>query len=59
MDSKEFATQPCPNCGYCPTCGRGGFQTLPYPVYPTYPFTPPVGPTWWYVPTVPTTVIVR
>lgn len=32
--------RPCPNCGYCPTCGRP--QNIPY--YPTYPYQP--GP--WY-----------
>ena len=21
----------CPNCGYCPHCGRGGQQFYPYP----------------------------
>lgn len=25
----------CPNCGYCPHCGRGGHYVAPY--YPTYP----------------------
>jgi len=25
--------EPCPSCGRCPTCGRGGYQTMPvYPV---------------------------
>lgn len=28
---QEFVRQPCPNCGYCPHCGRGGHQTYPYP----------------------------
>lgn len=27
------AQHPCPACGYCPHCGRGGHQTLPcYPI---------------------------
>lgn len=26
---------PCPSCGHCPTCGRGGYMG-PYPTYP-YP----------------------
>lgn len=21
---------PCPSCGHCPTCGRGGHQAYPY-----------------------------
>jgi hypothetical protein len=32
---------PCPSCGHCPTCGRGGWGTLPwypYPYVPTYPY---------------------
>lgn len=39
----------CPNCGYCPHCGRSGQRTLPYvpsypypnatPWYPSYPYT--------------------
>lgn len=35
----------CPNCGYCRHCGRGGYNTQPYPYYrpwPTYPW----GQTW-------------
>ncbi len=30
---------PCPNCGYCPTCGRGRRvqrPLLPTPVFPPY-----------------------
>jgi hypothetical protein len=23
----------CPNCGYCPHCGRGGYHTYPYWLY--------------------------
>ncbi len=22
--------RPCPDCGRCPTCGRGGWHTRPY-----------------------------
>jgi hypothetical protein len=30
--------QPCPNCGYCPCCGRGRYGFVPYqPYYPPYP----------------------
>lgn len=29
-------SHPCPNCGYCPHCGRGGreFSYPPHPIYP-------------------------
>ena len=30
---------PCPSCGRCPTCGKGGYQTRP-----TWPYYP--GTTW-------------
>ena len=34
----------CPNCGYCPTCGRSnGWGVMPF--YPHFPITP----TPWYV----------
>lgn len=29
----------CPNCGYCPYCGRGGYHTYPWQPYP--------GPYWY------------
>lgn len=29
----------CPACGYCPHCGRGGAQTIPF--YPQTPYP------WW------------
>jgi hypothetical protein len=37
----ESKNTPCPNCGYCPCCGR------PYHIqqYPTYPFSP-TNPYW-------------
>lgn len=42
--------EPCPSCGHCPTCGRGGHQAhpwaIPMPYYPTYPYQPYWGPTW-------------
>lgn len=28
--------RPCPSCGYCPCCGRGGYQFWPW----TYPWRP-------------------
>lgn len=41
-------TGSCPNCGYCPHCGRGGYRTMPLypPAYPSpaYPWYP--GPIW-------------
>ncbi len=43
------AAQPCPACGHCPTCGRGGHQVAPWvvpmPYYPQ-PYQPWWGPTW-------------
>jgi hypothetical protein len=27
--------QPCPNCGHCPCCGRGGYHAQP--LWPGYP----------------------
>lgn len=27
----------CPNCGYCPHCGRGGAHPAPYYPAPYYP----------------------
>lgn len=42
----------CPNCGYCPCCGRGGYQQAPY--WPTYPPNPtPSIPYWPGYPTWP------
>jgi hypothetical protein len=37
----------CPNCGYCPHCGRGGHHAAPY--YSPYytPYTVPYMPTYW------------
>ena len=26
---------PCPNCGYCPCCGRGNGHDSPYPTFGT------------------------
>jgi len=34
-------TTPCPNCHYCPTCGRGSH----YPNYEPYRWVSPYGPT--------------
>lgn len=39
----------CPHCGYCPTCGHGGFIPQPWPRYPyevgdpipMFPYTTP------------------
>lgn len=33
----------CPNCGYCPHCGRGGQYIQPYTINPIpYPNQPPI-----------------
>ncbi len=51
----EDVKSSCPNCGYCPHCGRSnGYWTVPsvpyIPWYPTYPYplysTPWLGTTW-------------
>lgn len=26
-------SHPCPSCGHCPTCGRGGYYMRPWPYY--------------------------
>lgn len=39
----------CPNCGYCPHCGRGGgyVPCYPGPINPWPPYTPyPTWPKW-------------
>jgi hypothetical protein len=40
--------QPCPHCGYCPVCGRGGYQPTPYQPapWPTWPYLYPVWSGW-------------
>ena len=37
--SRKDDSKPCPSCGHCPTCGRGGHQVAPW-----LPYTP------WYRP---------
>ena len=39
---------PCKACGYCPSCGRGGYQTTP--LYPYYPNPYQTGPIWQWNP---------
>lgn len=42
---EKLADQPkavCPNCGYCPHCGRGGHGVAPYQPMP-YPYYDPWG----------------
>lgn len=46
-----LAAVPCPICGHCPTCGRGGYAA-PWPSWPVYPTTPIYpNPIWVYDPT--------
>lgn len=54
--SNRWPAHPCPNCGYCPCCGRANSAPrplfVPVPVYPApyspvYPTTTP-----WYPPIV-------
>ena len=40
-------SHPCPNCGYCPTCGRR--NVAPYQPWGTWPWPArpmPLGPIW-------------
>lgn len=49
MEESKKAQKTCPNYGYCPYCGRGGWHMVPYvPYMPYYPSQPwyPVNP--WY-----------
>lgn len=43
----ESNAKPCPSCGHCPTCGRGGLGAYPYPYYPMPWYQRP----WWETPT--------
>ena len=37
----------CPDCSYCPHCGRGGYRTSPFWQPPfTYPYQPNTYPYW-------------
>lgn len=45
LEKKTSAPVPCPGCGRCPTCGRGGYWTNPYYV-PGYPYSEPYKITW-------------
>lgn len=41
--------RPCPSCGHCPTCGRGGYQWFwpaAYPYQPNYPYWNQQGVIW-------------
>lgn len=41
----NYVNNSCPNCGFCPHCGRGGYQF--YPNHYWYPWTyQPYYPTW-------------
>lgn len=39
---REQAQNACPNCGYCPHCGRGGHYVYPYYYQPWYPNWPTI-----------------
>ena len=54
MENKKHSKEVCPNCGYCPTCGRHRDAS---PFIPSYPiwiapqywrpwYTDGVGPVW-------------
>lgn len=51
-EQKNSKQDACPNCGYCPHCGRGGYYMIPWPYRPLYPqpyipYTAPYRqPTW-------------
>lgn len=54
-DAKAEEQHACPNCGYCPHCGRSDRQPpmipAPYPVpVPARPW--PKGPYWYAEPTI-------
>lgn len=40
--SEPATAHACPNCGYCPACGRSDRQPYPYqqPIYPAWPRLP-------------------
>lgn len=55
MPKSKTQNSVCPNCGYCPHCGRSnGYRTYPWYPYPWYtpapwfnpPFTISTTPTW-------------
>jgi len=51
---------PCPSCGHCPTCGRGGYGLNPYSPWWGYqptPFVYPVGEITWTTPVTSTSAI--
>lgn len=37
--NNAMITQPCPHCGYCPTCGRPKYWYPQYPQWPPYTIT--------------------
>lgn len=50
-DDKKHDDKSCPNCGHCPTCGkgnRGGYWPPNYWPWGRYPWTQPyITPTWY------------
>jgi hypothetical protein len=43
--------KPCPSCGHCPTCGRGGYQAAPLWYWWPHPTPYPPTPFWSINPT--------
>ncbi len=41
----NFGT-PCPSCGHCPHCGRGGYPYSLRPVWVVQPYGTPGTPVW-------------
>lgn len=47
----DHNSKTCPNCGYCPHCGR---SAQPYRTLPVYPWPGYYG-GWWQIPSYPVT----
>ena len=47
LDKHQASKAPCERCGYCPSCGRGGYRTSPFWSPPfTYLYQPNTYPYW-------------
>lgn len=51
---KAAKAEPCPSCGHCPTCGRGGHQVAPWVI--PMPYVQPYP--WWQQPWYGTTTVI-